>query len=255
MTERETIREILAATRELAEAEAHRTRRTIAVSPEAAAFFQQFDAEAVTPTVETQTPESSAGFATLEDVERAVAGCTKCSLAKSRKHTVFSDGPATADLMIIGEAPGADEDRQGVPFVGAAGQLLTRIIEKGMGLRREDVYICNVLKCRPPNNRDPLVAEKAECIGYLHAQIEFVKPKVICCLGRHAANTVLSNDLSTGALRGAWHRFEDIPVRVTYHPSYLLHCQDDPEKERREKRKVWDDVTEVMKVLRGEAAP
>ncbi len=248
MTTENPIRDIILLTRQLAEQAGHRTRRSIKVSPEAAAFL-----EAHAPGEERLPDPAAAGtYETLEAVERAVAACEKCSLSKTRNRTVFSDGSAIADLMFIGEAPGADEDEQGVPFVGRAGQLLTRIIESGMKLTREEVYICNVLKCRPPNNRDPHVEEKKLCMGYLESQIAFVRPRVICCLGGHAANALLDMDEAVGRLRGTWHSYHDIPVRVTYHPSYLLRCQQDgPERERTEKAKVWADMKEVMKVLGG----
>ncbi len=144
--------------------------------------------------------------------------------------------------------PGYNEDEQGIPFVGRSGQLLTDIIVKGMQMRREDVYICNVIKCRPPENRDPTLEEKRQCESYLIRQLELVRPKVICALGGHAAKTLLQTDESTGRLRGKWHFYHGIPLRVTYHPAYLLRSPG-------EKRKTWDDVQEIMKVLRGEVAP
>ena len=135
-----------------------------------------------------------------------------------------------------------------MPFVGPSGQLLTDIITKGMKMQREDVYICNVIKCRPPNNRDPLPAEKDACEPYLLQQLDLVKPKVICALGGHAAKTLLKTDETTGRLRGKWHFYHGIPLRVTYHPAYLLRSPG-------EKRKTWDDIQEIMKVLNGEITP
>lgn len=185
---------------------------------------------------------------TLSDLETMVAACTKCELCKTRTQTVFSDGNGSSGLVFVGEAPGENEDLQGVPFVGRGGELLTDIIVKGMKLKREDVYICNVLKCRPPGNRDPLPAEKDECEPYLKRQLELIQPKVICALGGHAAKTLLKTDESTGRLRGRWHSYHGIPLRVTYHPAYLLRSPG-------EKRKTWEDIQEVMKVLSGEIQP
>lgn len=262
MTDSQTLlAEIAALTQRLATHQAGK-RGKLSLSPEAAAWFATVagpSVSSVSTVAAVAAPDVSAispgDFASLDEVAAAVKGCTQCALSETRTQTVFCDGTATADLMFIGEAPGADEDRQGVPFVGRAGQLLTRIIENGMKMRREDVYICNVLKCRPPGNRDPEAPEKAACIGYLRAQIAFVKPKAICCLGKQAANTILGMDETIAKLRGKWHFYEGIPVRVTYHPSYLLRCEDDPERAKTEKKKVWDDVQQVMRVLNGQDHP
>jgi DNA polymerase len=232
-------REILDDARELVTRAANARRGTIAVSPEVKLLL-----ESVVP----RPAASVEDITTLEELSRMVRGCTKCALCKSRTQTVFSDGNPRAELVFVGEAPGAEEDRQGKPFVGAAGQLLTDIIVKGMKMRREDVYICNVLKCRPPDNRDPLPEEKDQCEPYLVRQLALVKPKVICALGRHAAQTLLKTTESIGRLRGQWHSYHGIPLRVTYHPAYLLRNPAD-------KRKTWDDVQEVMKVLCGEVKP
>lgn len=184
----------------------------------------------------------------LQALAEEVAACTKCGLCEGRTQTVFSDGSPTADLVFVGEAPGENEDKQGVPFVGKAGALLTDIIVKGMQLQRQDVYICNVIKCRPPENRDPSLEEKQACEPYLVRQLELVQPKVICALGGHAAKTLLKTDESTGRLRGRWHFYHGIPLRVTYHPAYLLRSPS-------EKAKTWEDIQEVMKVLNGELTP
>lgn len=189
-----------------------------------------------------------ADLAALEAEEKIVRVCVKCRLAETRKQTVFGDGHPNADLVFVGEAPGADEDAQGKPFVGRAGQLLTGIIEAGMHLKRSNVYICNVLKCRPPNNRDPRPDEKEMCEPYLIEQLALIKPKVICALGTHAAQTLLKTDTSIGRLRGKWHFYHGIPLRATYHPAYLLRNPAD-------KRKTWDDVLEVLRVLSGEETP
>jgi DNA polymerase len=171
-----------------------------------------------------------------------VAGCTRCEeLARCRTQTVFGVGNPSAELCFVGEAPGADEDAQGEPFVGAAGQLLTRIIG-AMGLDRKDVYICNVLKCRPPGNRPPEPDEVANCRGYLERQLEIIRPKFICALGAHAAKTLLDSPLSIGRLRGRFHQYRGIPVLCTYHPAYLLRS---PEA----KKDVWEDIQILMKEM------
>lgn len=253
--------EIVSMTRELVQRAANVKRGTIALSPEMATYFT-----AETPEAELQTatseisdvaqpalfmPLETSGLseiASLDELRSVVAGCRKCGLCETRTQTVFSDGLPTAELVFVGEAPGADEDRQGVPFVGRAGQLLTDIIVKGMKMQREDVYICNVLKCRPPNNRDPLPSEKEQCEPYLVRQLELLKPKVICALGKHAANTLLRKDEATGRLRGKWHQYHGIPLRVTYHPAYLLRNPAD-------KKLVWEDIQHVMRALSGEEDP
>jgi DNA polymerase len=170
----------------------------------------------------------------LESFRDQICTCMNCSLGQTRHSFVFGTGNPQAGIMFIGEAPGADEDRQGVPFVGKAGQLLTKIIE-AIHLKRDDVYICNMLKCRPPNNRDPLPEEVAECEPYLKRQIEIVKPKIICTLGRIATQAILRTTGPMRALRGKLHQYEGIPVIVTYHPAALLR---NPSL----KRDAWEDV-------------
>ena len=173
---------------------------------------------------------------------RAVASCTKCPLCETRTQTVFADGSPGARLMFVGEAPGADEDAQGIPFVGRAGQLLTRMIEDGMGIPRRDVYICNVLKCRPPGNRNPEPTEIAACRGYLESQIDIVRPEVIVALGTFAAQFLLEMDEGIMRLRGRWGTYRRIPVMPTYHPSFLLRK---PEK----KKEAWEDLLKVLEKL------
>ncbi|MCK6552586.1 uracil-DNA glycosylase, partial [Myxococcota bacterium] len=169
--------------------------------------------------------------------------CDRCKLARlGRSQVVFGVGNPTAELMFVGEGPGGDEDRIGEPFVGKAGQLLTKIIEAGMGIPRGDVYIANIVKCRPPNNRDPEPDEVEQCEPFLHAQIAAVQPKVIIALGRYAAQTLLRSTTPITRLRGKWAAYQQIPVMPTYHPAYLLR---NPE----EKRAVWEDVQEVLKKL------
>jgi uracil-DNA glycosylase family 4 len=186
----------------------------------------------------------------LEELAGLVSQCHGCGLCATRTQTVFGCGTPRAQLVFVGEAPGEDEDLQGQPFVGRAGQLLTRIIENAMGFKREEVYICNVLKCRPPGNRNPAADEMTACEPFLVRQLQLLEPKVICALGGFAAKQLLKTDLPVGRLRGKWHFYHGIPVRVTYHPSYLLRLSG--EQEKSEKLKVWDDVKAVMRMLNGE---
>lgn len=180
-------------------------------------------------------------------LEEAVRQCTRCPLHKTRSQTVFGVGNRQADWMIIGEAPGAEEDRRGEPFVGRAGQLLNNML-KAIGLEREAVYIANILKSRPPGNRDPLPDEVAACEPFLKRQIELVQPKIILALGRIAAQNLLKTDTKIGLLRG--QRFvypgTGIPLVVTYHPAYLLRAP-------QEKRKAWEDLQFACKVVSGAA--
>lgn len=175
-------------------------------------------------------------------VAERVRGCTRCAeLASTRTQTVFGVGALSPELCLIGEAPGADEDREGEPFVGRAGQLLNKILA-ACGLKREEVYICNILKCRPPGNRTPLPDEAANCREYLDEQLALVQPKFICALGACAAQNLLGTTQSIGRLRGQFHRYKGIPVFCTYHPSYLLRS---PEK----KRDVWEDMQVLMREM------
>ena len=167
--------------------------------------------------------------------------CTRCDLCHTRTNVVFGSGNPNADLMFVGEAPGHDEDLQGLPFVGRAGQLLTRIIE-AMKLTRNDVYICNVLKCRPPENRNPLADEIENCKPYLARQIELARPKVIVALGTFAAHFVLDSDERISRLRGRFHERDGIQIMPTYHPAFLL-------RNASSKRDVWEDMQLVMSEL------
>jgi uracil-DNA glycosylase len=181
--------------------------------------------------------------AILDALAATVSVCQKCPhLAETRTQTVFGVGSNEARLMFVGEAPGADEDRLGKPFVGRAGQLLTDMITKGMGLARDQVYIANVLKCRPPDNRTPTLEEAANCRGYLEEQIAVIRPEFLCLLGGTAASTLLEMTLSVGKLRGKWHRFRGIPTLVTYHPSYLLRMPS-------AKKDAWEDLQILMKEM------
>jgi uracil-DNA glycosylase family 4 len=168
-----------------------------------------------------------------------VAGCRACGLCETRTQTVFADGTPRARIMFVGEAPGADEDAQGVPFVGRAGQLLTKMIEAGMGLSRADVYIANVLKCRPPGNRNPLPEEIASCRHFLEAQIELVSPAVLVALGKFAAQFLLGTEEGMMRMRGRWGSWRGIPVMPTYHPSFLLR---QPER----KKEAWEDLLKAL---------
>jgi len=193
--------------------------------------------------VEIAPEELAARAAELASISARVAECTRCRLCEGRTRTVFGTGNPAAELMFIGEAPGAEEDRQGLPFVGRAGELLTKIIE-AMELRREDVYIANILKCRPPGNRDPQPDEVAFCRGYLERQIELVRPKVIVALGRIAAQTLLGNEDPLGRMRGRWTKIRGVPAMVTYHPAALL-------RNPALKRPTWEDMQLVRDRLRG----
>lgn len=190
------------------------------------------------------------GDASAEATEAALAAlaeeassCVRCGLAEGRTQVVFGTGDPQADLMFIGEGPGYHEDLQGQPFVGNAGGLLNKIIE-AIGLTREQVYIANIVKCRPPNNRDPQPDEVAACRGYLERQIELVAPRVIVALGRVAAQTLLGNDLPLGRMRGQWFEFQGTRLRVTYHPAALLRNQ-------ALKRPTWEDMQLVRDYLQS----
>jgi len=180
----------------------------------------------------------------LESLRNEVLNCKRCSLHKTRHNVVFGSGNPKAGLMFIGEAPGQDEDLQGLPFVGRAGQLLTKIIE-AMGLKREDVYIANILKCRPPNNRIPLPAEIAACEENVKKQAGLIKPKVICTLGKFASQTLLKTETTISVLRGHFQEYNGIKVMPTFHPAYLLRNPAD-------KKLVWADMKKVMKQLNME---
>lgn len=172
-----------------------------------------------------------------------VKKCQKCEiLAKSRTQTVFGAGNPNADLVFIGEAPGADEDREGIPFVGRSGQLLTDMITKGMKIAREDVYICNILRCRPPGNRTPTSEEATNCRPFLEQTLEIIQPKFICCLGTVAAQNLLQTSTAIGLLRGKKLEYKEIPVVCTYHPSYLLRTPS-------AKKSAWEDLQVLMQLM------
>ncbi len=176
----------------------------------------------------------------LDELNSKICNCQNCALGKTRTKFVFGVGNPNADAMLIGEAPGRDEDLQGEPFVGRAGKLLNDIL-KAVNFKREEVYIANILKCRPPNNRDPLPLEMETCIPYLHKQIDLIQPKVILCLGRVAANGLLNKKLSLGQLRESTYEFNGIKVMATYHPAALL-------RNPNWKRGCWEDVQKFRKL-------
>ena len=177
----------------------------------------------------------------LEAIREDMGDCQRCPLGAVRKNLVFGVGNPHAALVFVGEAPGADEDSEGIPFVGRAGQLLTKIIE-AMGLTRQDVYICNILKCRPPGNRNPEGPEIAACEPFLIRQLQAIAPRAICALGAFAAQTLLKSDIPISTLRGKFHTYAGIKVMPTYHPAYLL-------RNPSAKKLVWEDVQMVMDEL------
>jgi len=177
------------------------------------------------------------------ELEIAVRQCSACGLHTTRTNTVFGVGNRKATWMFVGEAPGAEEDAQGEPFVGRAGQLLNAMIF-ALGLRREDVFIANVLKCRPPGNRDPQPAEVEQCEPFLIEQIALIQPRILVALGRHAAHSLLKTELPLARLRGQAHRYQEIPLVVTYHPAYLLRTPSD-------KRRAWEDLQRAQGIVQG----
>ena len=193
--------------------------------------------------MDSETPEKASGEAplSLDEVRKELGDCRRCALCQTRHRLVFGEGSLRAGLVFVGEAPGADEDAQGRPFVGAAGQLLTRIIE-AMGLKRQEVYICNILKCRPPGNRNPMPQEIAACEPFLIRQLMGIQPQVICALGTFAAHTLLKTEAPITQLRGRFHSYQGIPLMPTYHPAYLL-------RNPVAKKHVWQDIQMVMNIL------
>jgi DNA polymerase len=182
---------------------------------------------------------------TLEEIRAEMGDCRRCKLYGGRTNLVFGEGAAEARLMFVGEAPGADEDQQGLPFVGAAGKLLNNLLNK-LGLSREEVYIANVLKSRPPGNRDPEADEITACLPFLKKQIKAIRPLVIVTLGRIAAQALLGTKEPLTKMRGRWQRYDDIRVMPTFHPSYLLRFP-------QERHKTWEDMQQVMEYLAAHA--
>ncbi|MCH7978888.1 MAG: uracil-DNA glycosylase [Acidobacteria bacterium] len=185
---------------------------------------------------------ASSSGESLPTIQEDLGDCRRCKLWKGRTTIVFGSGNPKAELVFVGEGPGADEDRQGLPFVGRAGQLLTDMIEKGMGISRSEVYICNIVKCRPPENRKPEKDEIATCRQFVERQLEAIQPRVICALGATAAETLLGVRQSMASLRGRWHEFQGFPLLVSYHPAFLLR---DPSK----KRESWADLKMILAYL------
>ena len=178
---------------------------------------------------------------TLEDVRVELGECTRCPLSEDRNRIVFGDGNPDAALMFIGEGPGQEEDRRGLPFVGRAGELLTQMIEGGLEIPRSEVYICNIVKCRPPRNRTPQPDEVSSCKPFLDGQIDAVKPRTIVALGRPATSLLLGRDVSITRVRGTWHEYRGIPLMPTFHPAFLLR-QYTPEN----RRVVWEDLKAAL---------
>jgi len=192
------------------------------------------------PAREPNLPDPSLAWGptpTLDAVEQTLGDCRRCELCQGRKRIVFGDGNPEADLLFVGEGPGQREDEQGLPFVGKAGELLTKMIENGLGIPRQTVYICNIVKCRPPNNRDPLPAEVEACRAFLDGQIAAVRPKVIVSLGRPAASLLLGRKVAISRERGTWHSYQGIPLMPTLHPAFVLRQYSEENR-----RAVWEDL-------------
>ena len=207
--------------------------------PAAARLAQSRAPRADAPKQSELLPAAAPQRRTLEEIRAELGDCRRCKLCSGRTNIVFGVGNPKAELVFVGEGPGADEDQQGIPFVGKAGQLLTKMIE-AMGLQREQVYICNIVKCRPPNNRNPEPDEVAACEPFLRAQLGAIEPKVIVALGKHAAQTLLRDNTPITRLRGSWRDFGGTPLMPTFHPAYLL-------RNPAEKKNAWLDLQQVMK--------
>lgn len=198
----------------------------------------------VVPSASSDLFAAAAPRETLEKIREDLGDCQRCKLSGGRKTIVFGSGNPKAEIVFVGEGPGADEDEQGLPFVGRAGQLLTDMIEKGLKIPRSEVYICNIVKCRPPQNRKPEKDEVAACRQFMERQIDAIHPRIICALGATAAETLLDTKESMGRLRGKWYEFHGIPLIVTYHPAFLLR---DPSK----KAETWSDLKMLLARLSG----
>jgi DNA polymerase len=196
---------------------------------------------------QTDRPAAAADVRTLTAVREELGDCRRCDLCEGRNTIVFGDGNPDADLMFIGEGPGEQEDRRGLPFVGRAGELLTQMIEKGLGIPRSSVYICNIVKCRPPQNRTPLPREVAACRAFLDGQIDAVRPRVIVTLGKPAASLLLDREVAITRLRGTWQEYRGTPLMPTLHPAYVLR-QYTPEN----RRNVWEDLKAALERSRSD---
>jgi len=192
----------------------------------------QATAETAKPAVESPT---------LEAVRAELGECTRCGLSEGRTQIVFGDGNPDADLLFVGEGPGEQEDLRGLPFVGRAGELLTRMIEKGLGIQRSEVYICNIVKCRPPGNRTPQAREVTACRPFLDGQIDAVQPRVIVTLGKPASSLLLGRDIAITRVRGTWHEYRGIPVMPTFHPAFVLR-----QYTEQNRRLVWEDLKAAL---------
>ena len=200
-----------------------------------------------TKSVQLASKKPESGFYALESIRKELGDCKRCPLHQGRLNIVFGEGNPDANLMFVGEGPGADEDRQGKPFVGRAGQLLTKMI-RAMGFDRSEVYIANIVKCRPPENRDPLALEISTCLPFLKSQMTAVKPRVIVALGKTATSSLLNTKESLSYLRGKFHDLDGIAVMPTYHPSFLLR----KEQERKYKAEAWEHLQKVIAFLKSE---
>lgn len=222
--------------------------RAIPVSPAIAPSLPQGYVSLVPFTPPPPAPEKEAMLGSLRD---ECLSCTACGLCEKRNNVAWGEGNLDAQVMFIGEGPGRDEDREGRPFVGRSGRLLTDIIEKGMKTPRNQVFIANVVKCRPPGNRDPRPEEVSACSRYLNRQIEVIAPKIIVAVGGVAGCALLGLPPKTPGLRGKWHYYRDIPMRVIFHPSYLLRQRRTENDRTDADRKTWSDVQEVMTKLKS----
>jgi DNA polymerase len=190
-------------------------------------------------------PGAAGGRPTLAAVRETLGECTRCRLHQGRTRLVFGDGNPDAELLFVGEGPGEQEDLQGVPFVGRAGELLTRMIERGLGIPRSAVYICNIVKCRPPGNRTPLADEVSTCRPFLDGQIDAVAPKVIVTLGKPASSLLLGREISITRVRGIWHEYRGTPVMPTFHPAFVLRQYTEENR-----RLVWQDLRAALERAR-----
>jgi len=219
------------------EAEVRATAGEVAATPPAppGSSAQGESSEAET----AAAPEVATGNSprTLEVVRQELGECTRCTLCEGRQQIVFGDGNPNADLMFIGEGPGEQEDREGLPFVGRAGELLTQMVEKGLKIPRSEVYICNIVKCRPPNNRTPLPAEVSACKPFLDGQIDAVQPRVIVALGKPATSLLMGQDVAITRIRGTWLEYRGVPVMPTFHPAFVLRQYTEENR-----RLVWNDL-------------
>jgi uracil-DNA glycosylase len=240
MSSRSAREELLALTRQVKEHAAWLERGGVVGVPKKSTVDSRPPAARPAPAKPAATG-ANVGATGLAVVREELGDCQRCKLAGKRTNIVFGVGNPEAALVFVGEAPGADEDRTGEPFVGAAGQLLTKMIE-AMGLARGDVYICNILKCRPPGNRNPEPDEIEQCEPFLKKQLAAIRPRMIVALGKFAAQCLLRSDAPISKLRGAWREYEGIPLMPTYHPAFLLRTPS-------AKREVWNDLQQVMAEL------